>query len=1087
MSCIKSANWLILTCALCVSIPHFAVGEILHETGTLRGFLGGSCPDCEYDNWISHISEGIASPGYNNYGPNELDPQTNGFGRYQQIPSNASGDSTIAAWYAIFSDFLNGDTTGVDTRLAATGLDAYYHLAVLSDPPRQYYILREVLNMGYHDEQLTPLDSTDDVWGSFYLGWGVYVFSPSASKPWVLVEMPHPTDDYPSPFIGTAVFEMMDAGLLMIAGAGREVLWTNQGDYNNSKSLSDPSRVYNSVFNTAHRAFVDRYSNSFALQLHGYDSDPHEGQLSLVISAGADDDFPNEPILDRCTFNDMISLTPYIMVPAGTCGNHPDVTIQDYYQIFYEGGYAWQGESPQIPTTSDLYGFGQNQQAVYSNAGTREYVDGEDFMHVEMDEMPDPIQDTITVYYRTDLPGQVTFENFANAIAYFIPAFEALNEALLDVPLAEIVSAAPDPLQFPQTMVYGTSTLRMRFRNESLTDYLTLMDVHSGDQIFSVAGAPIGTVLPPGRQCWVTIDFNPQDAFNYHRILTFSTNAGCRHAELVGTGLGGVAVLSPSSFDFGPVDSTQTDTTTVYLQNVGNFPLLLTGLIDAPPHFSFVPIALPDTLLTPNQRIPLHVVFNPMELGMYMDTMYVILNTYANDTLALEVKGQGAVVVSIFADDFSQDRGWTGYGGAGEWARGPGMGGHGDDNYGGPDPIYDHTPSPDNMLIGNDLTTVDGDYEANLGSTYWLTSPIMDCSAYENVQLKYWRWLGVERNQYDHAYLQAFNGSNWVTIWANGDVTIDEGNWNQRVIDVSQQADGNPLFQIRFGIGTTDGSWQYCGWNIDDLEIMGTELVIQPDEVFFDDFSTDLGWTGYGSPGEWTRGSPLGGLGDDGRGGPDPTVDHSPGADNFVAGNDLTSVDGDYEANLAETYWLTSPIIDCSGFADVQLSYWRWLGIERNQYDHVYLQVFNGTDWVPIWGNGGVTLDENLWRQFVIDVSQQADGNPQFQIRFGMGPTDNSYQYCGWNIDDVSIRGRVLPLVPIADLILMRYMETSIFLTWSPVPGASYYRVYRGDAPDFEIDPGHLLIQLSAPDTSYVDTDALIQFPNAFYRVTSGN
>jgi len=901
MELIFGTKRLCLLVALCALSANQLAAQTIHETGTLRDFLGGACPNCEYDNWISHISEGIANPGYNNYGPTQLDPQTNGFGLYLQIPSNASGDSLIAIWYSIFDSFLMGDTTSVQLRLTDTGLDSIYQLVILSDPSRQYYILREILNPAFYDSQLTPLDTTDDVRGSFTHGWGVYVFAPSASLPDVLVEAPHPEDDYVSVFVAVDVFETYDAGLLMIAGAGREVLWTNQGEYNNSKSLSDPSRVYNSVFNTAHRSFVDHHADHFCLQLHSYDSDAHQGQRSLVISSGSDDDFPNEPVLDRCALDDMISFTPFVCVPANSCGNHPDVTISQYYQLFYEGGYAYRGEAPIIPTTNDLYGFAQNQQALYSNAGTRKYQDPEDFLHIEMDEMPDPILDTITVYYQTELPGQVTFENYSNAIAYFHPAFQALQRALPHVAMAQVIGAVPDPLAFPQTLVYAVDTLVVRFRNQSATEMLYLTDVYTNDQVFIIESAPIGSLIDPGRECPVTVLFNPQGAYTYQRVLTFSTEIGCRHVPLVGTGLGGVAQLAPSSVNFGPVSLTETDTTTVLLQNIGNFPMSLSAVINAPPHFSFEPFAIPDSLIADGQQLPLRIRFDPLDIGSYQDTMYIIVQTYSTDTLALEVKGEGAIVVDIFSDDFSLDHGWTGYGLAGEWARGVAMGGLGDDNYGGPDPAFDHTPSIDNILIGNDLTAIDGDYEANLASPYWLTSPVINCSSYVNVQLKFWQWLGVERNQYDHAFIQAFNGTDWVTKWQNSTETIDEDTWTQHLINVSHEADQNPVFRIRFGIGTTDGSWQYCGWNIDDLRVIGVE------------------------------------------------------------------------------------------------------------------------------------------------------------------PT----------------------LAAITSLCVMPYEETSIFLCWNRVLYAQHYNVYRGSSPDFAISPEYMIAEIPANDTTYVDTDVLDQMPNAFYKVTS--
>lgn len=37
------------------------------------------------------------------------------------------------------------------------------------------------------------------------------------------------------------------------------------------------------------------------------------------------------------------------------------------------------------------------------------------------------------------------------------------------------------------------------------------------------------------------------------------------------------------------------------------------------------------------------------------------------------------------------------------------------------------------------------------------------------------------------------------------------------------------------------------------------------------------------------------------------------------------------------------------------------------------------------------------------DISAQAAGYSQVKLRWGMGPTDGSWQFCGWNIDDVLV------------------------------------------------------------------------------------
>jgi len=194
----------------------------------------------------------------------------------------------------------------------------------------------------------------------------------------------------------------------------------------------------------------------------------------------------------------------------------------------------------------------------------------------------------------------------------------------------------------------------------------------------------------------------------------------------------------------------------------------------------------------------------------------------------------------IYYDDFSSNLGWTGLGGSAEWTIGQATGGMGGDSYGNPDPASDHSPTSDNKVLGNDLTPgTGGDYNASISTTYWVTSPTIDCSNYTGVEFRFYRWLGVERDLYDHAYMQVYNGSSWIQLFDNGTTTIDESAWGEQYYDVSSTADGNANFKIRFGMGSTDYAWQYCGWNIDDIEIKGftqgsgsdPELLVVPDAI----------------------------------------------------------------------------------------------------------------------------------------------------------------------------------------------------------------------------------------------------------------
>jgi hypothetical protein len=155
--------------------------------------------------------------------------------------------------------------------------------------------------------------------------------------------------------------------------------------------------------------------------------------------------------------------------------------------------------------------------------------------------------------------------------------------------------------------------------------------------------------------------------------------------------------------------------------------------------------------------------------------------------------------------------GWTT---EGQWAFGVPTGGGG--SHGGPDPESGHTGS---NVYGYNLS---GDYTSSMPERH-LTSPAIDFSGLFNVYLKFWRWLGVEDGRYDHAYVRVSNDqTNWVTVWENpagAGLAIEDTSWNEMNLDISAVADNQPTVYLRWTMGETDGGWQYCGWNIDDIQI----------------------------------------------------------------------------------------------------------------------------------------------------------------------------------------------------------------------------------------------------------------------------
>jgi len=200
---------------------------------------------------------------------------------------------------------------------------------------------------------------------------------------------------------------------------------------------------------------------------------------------------------------------------------------------------------------------------------------------------------------------------------------------------------------------------------------------------------------------------------------------------------------------------------------------------------------------------------NSLPLGQYAASVeFVNATDHDGDTVrpvTLRV-GQPSLVYDYPLDS---DPGWAT---EGQWAFGQPTGGGG--QHGPADPTSGHT-GPN--VYGYNLN---GDYANNLPERH-LTSTAIDCSQLSATTLKFWRRLGVETPTYDHAYVRvSADGSNWVDIWQNGDY-VEDGAWQQVEYDISAVADGAATLYLRWTMGSTDSSWQYCGWNIDDVQIWG--------------------------------------------------------------------------------------------------------------------------------------------------------------------------------------------------------------------------------------------------------------------------
>ena len=148
----------------------------------------------------------------------------------------------------------------------------------------------------------------------------------------MIVEVPHPNDDFISPYISIDLFTKSDGFAMLVAGAGREVKWTEEGAYNNEKSLSDPSRNSNTLFHIFHKILCDSLINigphsPMVFHMHSFDENSsHDNFNSIIMSGGHDAEYANKPIRDVSENNyDIINFTDEIPISENQFSKKPNL------------------------------------------------------------------------------------------------------------------------------------------------------------------------------------------------------------------------------------------------------------------------------------------------------------------------------------------------------------------------------------------------------------------------------------------------------------------------------------------------------------------------------------------------------------------------------------------------------------------------------------------------------------------------------------------------------------------------------------------------------------------------------------------
>ena len=200
--------------------------------------------------------------------------------------------------------------------------------------------------------------------------------------------------------------------------------------------------------------------------------------------------------------------------------------------------------------------------------------------------------------------------------------------------------------------------------------------------------------------------------------------------------------------------------------------------------------------------------------GNYDDTAQFTNTTNGDGNTTRSISLQIGAPAAIYSFNMDTNPGWT-ISAGNEWAYGDptGEGGY-----------YHGNPDPDDGATGTNVygVNLNGDYSTTAGGPYYLTTGPMDLTGYEEVTLKFQRWLNCDYTPYVSVTVEASNNAtDWVLIWDNSTAAITDNSWGLFTYDISAVADDQGTVYVRWSYEVDSWAYAYSGWNIDDVEIWG--------------------------------------------------------------------------------------------------------------------------------------------------------------------------------------------------------------------------------------------------------------------------
>jgi len=209
------------------------------------------------------------------------------------------------------------------------------------------------------------------------------------------------------------------------------------------------------------------------------------------------------------------------------------------------------------------------------------------------------------------------------------------------------------PLNFGSVNVGGSANLNVTVNNTGDAP-LTLTGITSSDAQYTFTPNAFPVNIPAGGNSVFVVTFTPGAAGTFNANLTFSHNAAGSPSAYAVTGIGFTTApvfgLSAASLAFGNVSVGGTATLPITVNNTGNAPLTISGIVSSDVVYTFAPNTFPVNVAAGGNTV-FNVTFAPTAAGLVNGTLTFTHNA-AGSPSVLNLSGTGQTQGGLLKFEF---------------------------------------------------------------------------------------------------------------------------------------------------------------------------------------------------------------------------------------------------------------------------------------------------------------------------------------------------------------------------------------------------------------------------------------------------